>query len=83
MAKPEIVTGTLLDDRTVALDKPVALRPMKVRIAIEPLEEKQRRVYRPEVLDEIYASQARRGHRGPSREEVDRRIKSERDTWGD
>jgi hypothetical protein len=83
MGKPEIVTGTLVDDRTVALDKPVLLRPMKVRVAIEPLEEKHRRLYCPEVISNIYAAQAIRGHRPPSREEVDRRIQSERDSWGD
>jgi hypothetical protein len=38
MGKPEIVTGTLINDRTVALDKPLPLQPMKVRVAIEPLD---------------------------------------------
>jgi hypothetical protein len=83
MGKTEIVTGTLIDDRTVALDKPLSLRPMKVRVAIEPLDEKHRRLYCPEVIAKIYAAQAARGHRPPSREEVDRRIQSERDSWGD
>ena len=83
MAKPEIVTGTLIDDRTVALDRPVELRPMKVRVAIEPLDEKNRRPYRPDIISEIYAAQVARGHRPPNREEVDRRVQSERDAWGD
>jgi hypothetical protein len=83
MGKTEIVTGTLVDDHTVALDKPVDLRPMKVRVAIEPLDDKPRRLYRPEVISKIYATQATRGYRPPSREEVDRRIQSERDSWGD
>lgn len=83
MGKTEIVTGTLVDDRTVALDKPVPLQPMKVRVAIEPLDEKHRRLYRPEIISQIYAAQAARGHRPPSREEVDRRVRSERDSWGD
>ena len=83
MGKTEIVTGTLVDDRTVALDKPVPLGPMKVRVAIEPLDDKHSRLYRPEVISKIYAAQAARGHRPPSREEVDRRIESERDSWGD
>jgi hypothetical protein len=83
MGKTEIVTGTLVDDHTVALDKPVDLRPIKVRVVIEPLDEKPRRLYRPEVISKIYAAQAARGYRPPSREEVDRRIQSERDSWGD
>jgi len=32
MGKPVIVTGTLIDDRTVSLDKPLPLLPMKVRL---------------------------------------------------
>ena len=83
MGKTEIVTGTLVDDRTVALDQPLPLRPMKVRIAIEPLDEMPRRLYRPEVISRIHAAQTARGHRPPSREEVDHRIQSERDSWGD
>jgi len=83
MGKPEIVTGTLIDDRTVALDKPLTLRPMKVRVTIEPLDEKRRRPYRPEVVSQIHAAQAARGHRPPSRDEVDHRLKLERDSWGD
>ena len=61
MGKPEIVTGTLINDRTVALDKPLPLRPMKVRVAIEPLDETQLRLYRPEVISKIPAAQAARG----------------------
>ena len=61
MGKTEIVTGTLVDDHTVALDKPVRLRPMKVRVAIEPLDEKHRRLYRPEIISKIHAAQVSRG----------------------
>jgi hypothetical protein len=83
MGRIEIVTGTLIDDRTVALDSPVPLRSTKVRVSIEPLEPAHRRLYRPEVVAKIYASQATRGHRPPTREEVDRRVQAERDSWGD
>jgi hypothetical protein len=82
MAKSETVTGRLIDDRTVSLDKPFPLQPMKVRIAIEPLDEKPRRSYRPEVIAQIHQSQIARGHRPPSREEVDLLLQSERDSWG-
>ena len=61
MGKPEIVTGTLINDRTVAFDKPLPLQPMKVRVAIEPLDETQLRLYRPEVISKIPAAQAARG----------------------
>ena len=56
---------------------------MKVRLAIEPLDEKHRRLYRPEIISKIHAAQAARGHCPPSREEVDHRIQSERESWGD
>lgn len=82
MEKLETVTGRLIDDRTVSLDKPFPLQPMKVRVAIEPLEEKPRRSYRPEVIARIHKSQIERGHRPPSREEVDRLLQSDRDSWG-
>ena len=59
MGKPEIVTGTLINDRTVALSLP--LQPMKVRVAMEPLDEKQLRLYRPEVISKIPAAQAAHG----------------------
>jgi hypothetical protein len=83
MDKPEIVTGALINDRTVAVDKPLPLQPMKVRVAIEPLDETQLRLYRPEVISKIHVAQAARGHRPPSREDVDRRMQSEHDSWGD
>ncbi len=56
---------------------------MKVRVAIEPLDEIQLRLYRPEVIAKIHAAQAARGHRPPSREEVYRHMRPERDRWGD
>ena len=83
MGKPEIITGRLIDDHTVSLDKPTRLRPMQVSIAIEPLAEGKLRHYRPEIIAQIHAAQAARGYRPPSREEVDQRIHSERDSWGD
>jgi len=83
VGKTEIVTGTLVNERTVALDEPLSFRPMKVRVAIEPLVEKSYRLYRPDIISKIHAAQAARGFRPPSREEVDRRIQSERDSWGD
>ena len=83
MGKTEIVTGTLVNDHTVTLDKPLSLGSMKVRVAIEPLGEMSHRPYRPEIISKIHAAQAARGYRPPSREEVDRRIKSEHDAWGD
>lgn len=83
MSKREIVTGILIDDRTVTLDKPLRLPPTKVRLAIEPLDANQHRLYRPDVIVHIHAAQAARGYRPPTREEVDQRVQAERDGWND
>lgn len=83
MSKTAITTGTLVNERTVELDNAINLPPMKVRLAIEPLAVMPRQCYRPEVITEIHAAQAARGHRPPSRQEVDHRLQLERDSWGE
>ncbi len=83
MSKMEVVTGTLINDRTVSLDKPLRLKATKVRVAIEPLRNRQRQLYRPEVISEIHAAQNARGYSPPTREEVDRWLQAERESWGE
>jgi len=39
------VTGTLTDDRTVALDERLPLSPMRVRVVVEPLQRASRPSY--------------------------------------
>ena len=74
------VTGKLTDDRTVALDEPLPLAQMKVRLVVEPLVSSTNRPYQ-EVLAEIRTRQRIRGHRSPTREEVDAVLKAERESW--
>jgi hypothetical protein len=83
MSKTEIVTGTLIDDHTVVLDKPLQSKATKVRLTIEPLSPQYYRLYRPEVISKIHAAQATRSYQPPSREEVDGWLKTERESWGD
>jgi len=83
MSKTEIVTGTLINDRTVALDMPLQLKATKLRLSIEPLSPRSSQFYRPEVISKIHAAQAARGYQPPSREEVDGWLKAERESWGD
>jgi hypothetical protein len=77
-----IVTGTLNDDQTVTLDEPLPLEPMKVRLAIEPLEVKLPRVH-DEIITEIWERQQRRGYQPPTRAEVDAYLNAERDSWNE
>ncbi len=81
MKRAYVVTGTLSDDRNVALDEPVILSSPKVRLVIEPLESAHVRPYR-EVMAAIRADQAARGHLPRSRAEVDAWLGAERDSWG-
>lgn len=81
MKRAYVVTGTLSDAQTVALDEPITLSSAKVRLVIEPLESAPARTYR-EVMAAIRADQAARGHRPPSRAEVDAWVVAERDAWG-
>ena len=59
-----VVTGTLTDGRTVALDEGLPLGPTKVRVVIEPLpaREAAARPYQ-QVVAEIRPRQSDRGHR--------------------
>ena len=76
-----IITGTLNDAQTVTLDEAPPLKPMKVRLSIEPLAPDALRPH-DEVIAEIWASQQARGHVPPTREEV-AYLQAERDTWED
>ena len=65
-----IVTGTLTDTHTVALDEALPMTPMKVRLIVEPLSLPSQRPYQ-EVIAEIRERQQVRGHQPSTREEVD------------
>ncbi len=80
MAKPYVLTGTLRDDQTVALDEPLPLKSGRVRLTLEALRREPRKPYR-EVLAEIRLRQCARGHRPRTREEIDAYLKSERESW--
>lgn len=77
-----IVTGTLTDNRTVALDEPIPVSTPRVRLVVEPLPAEAPRSYQ-DVMAAIRERQRARGHRPPSREEVDAYLEAERASWGD
>lgn len=74
------VTGSLTDERTVALDEALPMTSARVRVIVEPLPEPSSYA---EVLATIRARQLRREHQPPTQAEVDGRIASERADWGE
>lgn len=77
-----IVTGTLTNERTVTLDEALPLTSTKVRLVVEPLGSASQRSYQESVAA-IRERQAARGHRSPTKEEVDAYLQAERDSWGE
>jgi hypothetical protein len=77
-----ILTGTLNDDQTVTLDEALPLKPMKVRLSIEPLVPTNPRLH-DEVIAELWTRQKARGHVPRTREEIDAALQVERDSWNE
>ena len=82
MQKSYVVTGTLTDGQTVTLDESVPVSGERVRLTIEPISLHARSSYR-EAMAAIRERQKARGHRPPSRSEIDARVEEERDSWAD
>lgn len=80
---PFTVTGTLTDGKTIVLDEPVATKPGPVRLTVEPLEPAPPRAPLRAFLEVLQKRQAARGHVPRTREEIDRALREERDSWGD
>jgi len=81
MQNTYIVTGTLTDDRTVALDERVSLDSTRVRVILEPVPAAKRPA--GDVLDEIWAAQDAQGYVPRTRAEIDAELERERESWGE
>jgi hypothetical protein len=81
MAKPYVLTGTLRDELTVALDEALPLKSGRVRLTLEAVGPEPQKHYQ-EVLADIRRRQRARGHQPRTREEVDASLASERESWG-
>ena len=80
MADTYTATGTLVDGRTVTLNRDIPIPKGKVRVVVKSLEEILKRpVY--DVLSDIHKKQNARGHIPPAREQVDTYLQVERDSW--
>ena len=80
MHKVYVVTGMLTDVQMVTLDEALPLKPVKVRLVVEPLEPESQRPYQ-EVIAKIRKRQRDRGHQSVTREEIDEYLQTERDSW--
>ena len=80
MPKPFTATGVISDAGILTLDQALPLSPGRVRVIVEPLPTREGRSHR-EVMEAIWERQRRRGHRPPTRSEVDDAIRGERESW--
>ncbi len=80
MADTYTATGTLVDGRTVTLNREIPIPKGKVRVVVKSLEEVSKRPVL-DVLSDIHKKQNARGHIPPVREQVDIYLQAERDSW--
>lgn len=83
MEPTDVLTGKLGSDaRSLVLDEALPQAAgRRVRITLEIIEPARLKRSIDEVLDEIHARQRARGHVPPTKEEVDRYIEEERNSW--
>jgi hypothetical protein len=75
-----VVTGTLVDGSTIALDELIPMPAQRVRLTVEPIESEGERLLQT-VLAAIRARQTARGHQPPTRAEIDQYLELERASW--
>ena len=80
MADTYTATGTLIDGRTVTLNRDIPVPKGKVRVVVRSLEDVSKRPVH-DVLSDIHKKQNARGHTPPVREQVDTYLQVERDSW--
>jgi hypothetical protein len=82
MQNAYIVTGSVMDERSLKLDEPLPVKAGKVRITVEILPGEPKETL-SEFLERIHQAQRERGYVPPTREEVDAYLNAERDSWDD
>lgn len=82
MEQAYVLTGELRDGRSLTLDEAVPLAAGKVRVTVEAITDTSRVRRSPvAVLEAIWAAQKISGRVPPSKEEIDRFIEGERNSW--
>ena len=75
-----VLEATVTPEGTLQLADKLPLPPGKVRITVEPLQDRQG-LGVLEVLARVHAAQAERGFKGRSKEEIDADVRALRDEW--
>ncbi len=81
MQNAYVVTGHLIDGRTVVLDEELPMASAQVRLVVEPVEEFRLSSERREVLTRIWARQQARGFVPPTPADVEAHLEDERASW--
>jgi hypothetical protein len=78
-----VVTGMTYDGKNVTLDEKLPFGHAKVRVIVELVEEVVAKRPAAEVLAEIHERQRQRGFVPPTKDEVEARLRAERESWDD
>jgi hypothetical protein len=70
--KEAVISGTVLPDGSLQLDRPVPLPPGPVELSVRPVTANRESVL--QVLQDIWAESLRPGHKARSAEEIDRDL---------
>ena len=81
MAELYSVTGTMLDEQTVILDKPVPLPIGRVRLTVETLPAAERDGAFLGKLQAIRRALRASGYGPRTKAEIDAQIQAERESW--
>jgi hypothetical protein len=81
MSDVYVGTGTLSNEKTVTLDRPVPLPPGRVRVTVEPLPREQPSGDLRDRLNVIRETLHASGYHFRSRDEIDAQIQAERESW--
>ncbi len=81
MTQAYVLTGQLSDSRSLVLDEPVPLNNGRVQVTVQAIMQKKSKQSHDEILSRIHARMKARGHVPPTKEEVDRYIEEERNSW--
>lgn len=82
MQNAYVVTGHLIDERTVALDEELPMASAQVRLVVEPVNESPGNGNtRRQALARIRARQQARGFVPPTATQVETYLQNERDSW--
>ena len=74
------LTGEVTDNRHLTLDAPIPFSAGKVRVTVEPLPG-QAPLNLNEFMEHMWENQRLRGHTPRTKEEIDRGLIEERDSW--